>query len=73
MKLLQYALLALFAACAALSFLCRVRMGMLTGAAQRGEKDDDTTRAQTARFYRLAMIFAIAAAAALALCGLCSL
>ncbi|MGE4547932.1 MAG: hypothetical protein AB7C89_00095 [Intestinibacillus sp.] len=67
--LLQYVLLGLFGLCAVVSFVLRVRMASLEGALQRGEKDDDETRAAAARYYRLAVIFAIASAAFLLLCG----
>ena len=69
MMLLQYALLGLFGLCAVVSFVARVRMGSLEGAIQRGEKDDDATRAAAAHCYRIAMVFAVAAAAFLLLCG----
>ena len=48
MMLLQYVLLGLFGLCAVISFVSRVRMGSLEGAIERGEKDDDKTRAAAA-------------------------
>lgn len=66
---LQYLLLGLFALCAVVSFISRLRMSSLEGAVQRGEKNDDKTRASIARHYRRAALFAIAAAAFLLICG----
>ena len=67
--LLQYVLLGLFGLCAVISFVARVRMASLEGALQRGEKDDNQTRVAAARYYHTAVIFAIASAAFLLLCG----
>ncbi len=66
--MLQYVLLAVFAACAVLCFVARLRVGMLEGAVARARADEADVALQRARWERIARTSAIFAAAALLLC-----
>lgn len=66
--MLQFALLAAFAVCAALCFWCRLRVGMLEGAAARGDQPAEQTQSAIARYERGAKTTAILAAVFLLLC-----
>ena len=66
--MLQYVLLAVFAVCAVVCFLARLRVGMLEGAVSRERVSEADAALQRVRWERIARLSAILAAAALLLC-----
>ncbi len=61
MRTVQIVFLALFALCSVVSFLLRLRMGMIRGAIERGEQPPEKQEA-AANYYQWASRFSIVAA-----------
>ncbi len=61
MRTVQMVFLALFALCSAVSFLLRLRMGMIRGAIDRAEQPPEKQETAT-MYYQLASRFSVVAA-----------